>query len=71
MRYLKQILHQTEQVFVTEVIVDHSLTYNIYKICTKYRNDTFLAADENIAKLLNKNIFNKISHLIIPSNTIV
>lgn len=71
MRYLKQILHQTEQVLVREVIVDHCLTYNIYEICTKYRNNTFLAADENTAKLLNKTIFNKISHLIIPSNTIV
>lgn len=71
MWYLKQILHQTEQILIREVIVDLCLTYNIYEICTKYKNDTFLAADKNTAQLLNKNIFNKISHLIIPSKTIV
>ncbi len=70
MHYLKQILHQAEQTFLREVITDYHLADDIYKICTRHGNDIFLVADENTAKLLNKNVFNKISHLIIPSNTI-
>nr|WP_253309629.1 iron-containing alcohol dehydrogenase [Rickettsia endosymbiont of Ceutorhynchus assimilis] len=70
MHYLKQILHQTEQTFLREVITDYHLADDIYEICTRHGNDIFLVADENTAKLLNKNVFNKISHLIIPSNTI-
>ncbi|WP_353288050.1 iron-containing alcohol dehydrogenase [Wolbachia endosymbiont (group B) of Gerris lacustris] len=67
MRYLKQILQHTEQVLIREVTV---LADNIYEICRQYGNDIFLIADENTAKLLNKNILSKISHLIIPGNTI-
>jgi glycerol-1-phosphate dehydrogenase [NAD(P)+] len=66
MHYLKQILHQAKQTFMKEIIVDSNLADNIYEICTRYGNDIFLVADENTAKLLNKNILNKISHLIIP-----
>lgn len=67
MHYLKQILHQTEQTFLREVITDYHLADDIYEICTQHGNDIFLVADENTAKLLNKNVFNKISHLIIPT----
>ncbi|WP_353283213.1 iron-containing alcohol dehydrogenase [Wolbachia endosymbiont (group A) of Pogonocherus hispidulus] len=68
MHYLKQILHQTEQTFLREVITDYHLADDIYEICTRHGNDIFLVADENTAKLLNKNVFNKISHLIIPNS---
>ncbi|MGL9758639.1 MAG: iron-containing alcohol dehydrogenase [Wolbachia sp.] len=71
MRYLKQILQQTEQVLIREVIVDYCLADNIYEICRQYGNDIFLVADENTAKLLNKNILNKISHLIIPATLVI
>lgn len=67
MHYLKQILHQTEQTFLREVITDYHLADDIYEICTRHGNDVFLVADKNTAKLLNKNVFNKISHLIIPT----
>ncbi|WP_395463279.1 iron-containing alcohol dehydrogenase [Wolbachia endosymbiont of Cantharis cryptica] len=70
MHYLKQILHQANQTFIKEVAIDHHLVDNIYEICTRYGNDIFLVADKNTAKLLNKNILNKISHLIIPGNSI-
>ncbi|MFP3018679.1 MAG: iron-containing alcohol dehydrogenase, partial [Candidatus Tisiphia sp.] len=66
MHYLKQILHQTEQTFLREVITDYHLADDIYEICTQHGNDIFLVADENTAKLLNKNVFNKIPNLIIP-----
>ncbi|MDM8335745.1 iron-containing alcohol dehydrogenase [Wolbachia pipientis] len=69
MHYLKQILRQAEQIFIREVTVDHHLADSICEICTQYGNDIFLVADENIAKLLNKNVFNKIINLIIPSNS--
>lgn len=65
MRYLKQILQHTEQVLIREV------ADNIYEICRQYGNDIFLIADENTAKLLNKNILNKVSHLIIPATTVI
>jgi glycerol-1-phosphate dehydrogenase [NAD(P)+] len=67
MNYLKQILHQT---FTKEIIVDYYLADNIYEIYKQYGNDIFLVADENTAKLLNKNILNKISHSIIPGSSI-
>ncbi|MCV3769730.1 MAG: iron-containing alcohol dehydrogenase, partial [Wolbachia pipientis] len=70
MHYLKQILHQAKQTLIGEVIVDHHLVDNIHEICMQYGNDIFLVADENTAEFLSKNIFNKISHLIIPSNII-
>ncbi|WCR58445.1 iron-containing alcohol dehydrogenase [Wolbachia endosymbiont of Ctenocephalides felis wCfeJ] len=70
MHYLKQILHQAKQTLIREVIVDHHLVDNIYEICTQHGNDIFLVADENTVELLNKNVLNKISHLIVPSNTI-
>lgn len=65
MRYLKQILQHTEQVLIREV------ADNIYEICRQYGNDIFLIADENTAKLLNKNILNKVSHLIIPATPVI
>ncbi|WP_353277270.1 iron-containing alcohol dehydrogenase [Wolbachia endosymbiont (group B) of Villa cingulata] len=68
MRYLKQILQHTEQVLIREVTV---LADNIYEICRQYGNDIFLIADENTAKLLNKNILNKVSHLIIPATPVI
>nr|WP_250295178.1 hypothetical protein [Wolbachia endosymbiont of Oedothorax gibbosus] len=71
MHYLKQILHQTEQTFLREVITDYHLADDIYEICTRHGNDIFLVADENTAKLLNKNVFNKISHLIIPAPPVI
>ncbi|MEY2393024.1 iron-containing alcohol dehydrogenase [Wolbachia endosymbiont of Tettigetta isshikii] len=70
MHYLKQILHQAKQTLIREVIVDHHLVDDIYEICTQHENDIFLVADENTAELLNKNVLNKISHLIVPINTI-
>ncbi len=70
MHYLKQILHQIKQTFIREVIVDHCLADNIYEMCTQHGNDIFLVADENTAKLLNKNIFNKIPHLIISGKVV-
>nr|WP_025264212.1 MULTISPECIES: hypothetical protein [unclassified Wolbachia] len=70
MHYLKQILHQAKQTFISEIIVDHHLVDSIHKICTKYGNNILLVADENTAEFLSKNIFNKISHFIIPSNII-
>ncbi|MGL9717455.1 MAG: iron-containing alcohol dehydrogenase [Wolbachia sp.] len=70
MHYLKQILHQAKQTLIRKVVVDHHLVDNLYEICTQYGNDIFLVADENTAKLLNKNVFEKISHLIIPGNSI-
>lgn len=69
MHYLKQILHQAEQTFLREVITDYHLADDIYEICTRHGNDIFLVADENTAKLLNKNVFNKIPNLIIPGNS--
>ncbi|ACN95398.1 iron-containing alcohol dehydrogenase [Wolbachia pipientis] len=71
MHYLKQILHQAEQTFLREVITDYHLADDIYEICTRHGNDIFLVADENTAKLLNKNVFNKISHLIIPAPPVI
>ncbi|NSM56184.1 sn-glycerol-1-phosphate dehydrogenase [Wolbachia endosymbiont of Atemnus politus] len=71
MHYLKQILHQAKQTLIREVIAGHHFVDNIHEICTQYGNDIFLVADENTAKLLNKNIFNKISHLIIPAPLVI
>jgi glycerol-1-phosphate dehydrogenase [NAD(P)+] len=71
MHYLKQILHQAKQTLIREVIVDHHLADNIYEICTQHGNDIFLVADENTAELLNKNVLNKISHLIIPAPLVI
>lgn len=71
MHYLKQILHQARQTLIREVIVDHHLADNVYEICTRHGNDIFLVADENTAKLVNKNVLNKISHLIIPAPLII
>lgn len=68
MRYLKQILQHTEQVLIREVTV---LADNIYEICRQYGNDIFLIADKNTAKLLNKNILNKVPHLIIPATPVI
>ncbi|MCM1001178.1 MAG: iron-containing alcohol dehydrogenase [Wolbachia endosymbiont of Melophagus ovinus] len=71
MHYLKQILHQAKKTLIREVIVDHHLASNIYEICTQHGNDIFLVADENTAELLNKNVLNKISHLIIPAPLVI
>ncbi len=71
MHYLKQILHQTEQTFLREVITDYHLADDIYEICTRHGNDIFLVADENTAKLLNKNVLNKIPNLIIPAPPVI
>lgn len=69
MHYLKQILHQVKQSFIREVIANRYLADNIHEICTQHGNDIFLIADENTAKLLNKNILNKIPHSIISGNS--
>jgi glycerol-1-phosphate dehydrogenase [NAD(P)+] len=50
------------------VVVDHRLADNIYETCTRHGNYIFLVADENTAELLNKNVLNKIAHLIIPAS---
>ncbi|MGL9717736.1 MAG: iron-containing alcohol dehydrogenase [Wolbachia sp.] len=71
MHHLKQILHQAKQTLIREVIVDHHLVDDIYEICTQHGNDIFLVADENTAELLNKNVLNKISHLIIPAPLVI
>ncbi|MBA8770323.1 sn-glycerol-1-phosphate dehydrogenase [Wolbachia pipientis] len=71
MHYLKQILHQTEQTFLREVITDYYLADDIYEICTRHGNDVFLVADKNTAKLLNKNVLNKIPNLIIPAPPVI
>ncbi|MDR3131479.1 MAG: iron-containing alcohol dehydrogenase [Rickettsiales bacterium] len=71
MHYLKQILHQAKQTLIREVIVDHHLADNIYEICTQHGNDIFLVADENTVELLNKNVLNKISHLIVPAPLVI
>ncbi|MDG7055093.1 MAG: iron-containing alcohol dehydrogenase [Wolbachia endosymbiont of Menacanthus eurysternus] len=71
MHYLKQILHQAKKTLIRKVIVDHHLASNIYEICTQHGNDIFLVADENTAELLNKNVLNKISHLIVPAPLVI
>lgn len=70
MYHLKKILHQNKQIFFKEVIVEHNLAGNIYEICQQYSNNLFLVADKNTAKLLNKSVFSKIPHFIIPSNSV-
>ncbi|MDG7053387.1 MAG: iron-containing alcohol dehydrogenase [Wolbachia endosymbiont of Alcedoecus sp.] len=71
MHYLKQILHQAKETLIREVIVDHCLVEDIYEICAQQGNDIFLVADENTAELLNKNVLNKISHLIVPAPLVI
>ncbi|MDG7056968.1 MAG: iron-containing alcohol dehydrogenase [Wolbachia endosymbiont of Penenirmus auritus] len=71
MHYLKQILHQAKKTLIREVIVDHRLVDDIYEICTQHGNDIFLVADKNTAELLNKNVLNKIAHLIIPAPLVI
>ncbi|MDD9332045.1 MAG: iron-containing alcohol dehydrogenase [Wolbachia sp.] len=67
MHCLKQILHKIP---IEKISIDYNLADNIDEICRQYRNDIFLVADENTAKLLNRNVLNKISHLILPGNSI-
>ncbi|MDN5248334.1 MAG: iron-containing alcohol dehydrogenase [Wolbachia endosymbiont of Tyrophagus putrescentiae] len=70
MYYLKQILQQTEEISIKEIVIDRNLAKNIYEICKQYSNNILLVADENTAKLLDRSIFSKVSNLIITGNSI-
>lgn len=67
MHYLKQIL---SKISIEKITIEHNLAENIYEICKQHGYNFFLVADENTVKLLNKNILSKITHLIIPGNSI-
>jgi glycerol-1-phosphate dehydrogenase [NAD(P)+] len=61
MHYLQQ------QYYIEEIIIAPKLIDNIYEISKQHSDNTFLVADENTVRLLNKKVLDKIPHIILPA----